>query len=93
MRIATFKDVLVRNLGQETVALSLGSGQYYVMNEVASRAWEALSSGRSVDDVARSLVGEFDVDVEALRQDLVEFISDLLDHGLAELVETESIDA
>lgn len=67
-------EVLSRVLDGEAVLLHLGSGMYFGMNEVASRAWEKIVEGTTLGDLKTALLGEFDVERDALASDLAKFI-------------------
>jgi len=81
------KEVLSRVLAGEAVLLHLGSGLYFGMNDVASRAWERIVEGATFGDVLSTLVTEFDVNEETARTDLESFVGALVDK---ELVRVES---
>lgn len=71
-------EVLSRILDGEAVILHLGSGTYFGMNEVGSRAWERLQSGTTFGALLSSLLSEFEVSEEELRRDLTVFVDDLV---------------
>jgi hypothetical protein len=54
----------------------------YVMNLVGSRIWELLRSPTSVDRIAETLAGEFEVSPERAVEDVAEFIASLDERGL-----------
>lgn len=58
----------------------------YVMNEVGSRIWELLKSPTSVDRIAETLAGEFEVSGERAAEDVAEFIASLDQRGLVQQV-------
>ena len=78
-------DVLFEQVKSETVLLQFSSGDYYGLNAVGSRIWELVADGVSVRQVLKSLVAEFEVGEERLRQDLTEFLRDLVGRGLIQV--------
>ena len=54
-------------------------------NEVATRVWELVEAPRSVHDVVRVIVDEYDVDASTCEDDVVRFLTKLRDEGLVEV--------
>lgn len=81
-RLACPPEVLSRILDGEAVLLHLGSGLYFGMNDVASRAWERIVQGVSFGDLLSTIVDEFDVDEARARADLEAFVAALVDKKL-----------
>lgn len=78
--------VLLRVVGGEAVLLDLASEEYFSLNEVGTRMWEAVSTNPSIDDALRALETEFDADPETLARDLERLVGELVDRGLVRLV-------
>lgn len=70
-------EVLSRVLDGEAVLLHLGSGTYFGMNEVATRAWEMIVAGTTFETLCESLEQEFEVEGVELESDLREFVDAL----------------
>jgi hypothetical protein len=75
-------DVLVRELGGETIILDLKTERYLGLDEVGTRMWGLLLASESVDSAYKSLLEEFDVEPNRLDGDLRQFIDKLVEHGL-----------
>jgi hypothetical protein len=75
-------EVLSRVLDGEAVLLHLGSGMYFGMNEVATRAWEEITKGATFGAVIATLLEEFDVAEADLRRDLERFVDALVEKKL-----------
>lgn len=75
-------EVLSRVLDGEAVLLHLGSGTYFGMNEVGSRAWELIQRQPTFGELLTTLLSEFDVEEAALAKDLAEFVGKLVDANL-----------
>jgi hypothetical protein len=82
IRVAIPETVLFRDLDDEAVLLATDSGKYFSLNEVGTRMWSLLRLHGDVEEVCRTLLAEFDVPEERLRQDVVQFIGTLADRGL-----------
>jgi hypothetical protein len=75
-------DVLFQEVGEETVILSIESGNYFGLNPVASRLWDLFQEGRSMKEVIATTLAEFEVSEECLRADLEKFLGQLQSRGL-----------
>ena len=75
---------MVRQVGEESVLLDLKTEQYLGLDDVSSRTWQILTSGGSIQSAYETLVAEYDVDPEQLRQDLEDFVQELIRLGLVQ---------
>ncbi len=78
-------EVLSRMLAGEAVLLHLGSGLYFGLNDVASRAWERIVEGATFGDLLHTLVAEFEVTEETARPDLESFVTALVEKNLVQV--------
>jgi hypothetical protein len=85
LKVSVSPDVMIRQVGGESVALDLKTERYLGLDETATRMWEVLTAAESVEAAYTVLAGEFDVDGEQLRRDLDDFIQELLQLGLIQL--------
>jgi hypothetical protein len=84
-RIAIPTDVLVSEVGDESVLLNLKSESYFGLDEMGTRMYKALTGSESVQAAYDSLLAEYEVEPEVLRRDLSGLIQKLLEHGLVEV--------
>jgi hypothetical protein len=77
-------DVLMRELGDESVLLHLGSETYFGLDEMGTQFWSELTTRSSLGEAFEALHERFEVDAEALRRDLLAFVDELASHGLIE---------
>ena len=82
--ISISPDVMVRKVGEESVLLDLKTERYLGLDEVSARFWDLLTSGGSIQSAYNTLLAEFEVDPDRLRQDLDDFIRELVQFGLVE---------
>jgi len=75
----------VRQIEGESVLLNLQSEQYFGLDEVGTRMWVALTSANSIQEAYETLLGEYEVDAEKLRQDLQGLLEKLVEKGLIEV--------
>lgn len=67
--------------GEEGLLLKLKTGDYFTVNEVGLKVWEA-ADGRTPEEIAFSLVRRFDVTPEAALKDVRAYCKDLKAAGL-----------
>ena len=84
-RISVPSDTLINILGGESVLLGLKSQQYFGLDEVGTRMWNVLTSSPSVEAAYETLLEEYEVEPETLRQDLYDLIGKLAEQGLVEV--------
>jgi hypothetical protein len=53
----------------------------YTLNETGARIWDLLDGRRSLAEVHAQMVAEFDIDSPQARQDLLELVQALREHG------------
>ena len=74
--------VLISKLQDESVILNLDSERYYGLDDVGTRFLSVLATSESIEAAYQTLVNEYNVDSEVLRQDLIELIENLSEQGL-----------
>lgn len=77
--------VVLAELPEGLVALSLKHGQYYALNEVGSRMYSLFKENGDLDAVVGALLQEYEVKEEELRRDLQTLIEDLVSADLLQL--------
>ena len=77
-RLSVPPDVLVSEVGDEIVLLSLETKHYYGLNEIGARMWLLLTEHGQVEPALRALLDEYDVSEEQLQRDMVKLIDDLV---------------
>jgi hypothetical protein len=86
--VAIPEKVLFQQLGDagdEVVLLNIESGGYYGLNEVGARIWCLIQEGRSIGEIIKALVKEYEVSEESLRADVRQFLDDLHSRELIEI--------
>lgn len=76
---------MFRAVGDQSVILNLRTELYLGADAVGTAMWNALIGSESIQAAYGTLLQEFDVAPEHLRQDLEDFIQQLLEQGLVEL--------
>ncbi|NBC02157.1 MAG: PqqD family peptide modification chaperone [Bacteroidetes bacterium] len=80
---------LVSSIEDELVMFDVNAGQYYGLNNVATAVWNHLETKKTVDELCQSLTGEFDISMDDCRNELLEFLPELEEKGLIEVVEKD----
>jgi hypothetical protein len=80
------KQVMARQVGDETVILDLASGTYFGLDPVGTRIWQLLAEGRTLAQVSEVILAEYDVLREEVEQDLDQLVKELSARKLIELV-------
>ncbi|SKA33349.1 Coenzyme PQQ synthesis protein D (PqqD) [Enhydrobacter aerosaccus] len=71
----------------EVAILSLEKAVYFGLQGAGVQIWEALEQPRSVDDLCRSVMSEFEVSPEQCRKDVVRLLAEMRKEGLVESVD------
>ena len=81
-RVTVPDEVLMSNLQDESVLLNLNSERYFGLDNVGTRMLSVLTNSDSIEVAYESLAKEYDVDRQALREDLIVLVENLLQQGL-----------
>lgn len=81
-RVKVPDDVLISNLQEESVILNLDSERYYGLDSVGTRILSVLTTSDSIEAAYETLVQEYEVDREELKQDLLELVENLIAQGI-----------
>lgn len=82
-RVRPASSVLVRELEGEAVLLNLDSESYYGLNGIGARMWSVVNTSDSVEAAYETLVAEYEVDADRLREDLKALVEEWIEHDLA----------
>jgi hypothetical protein len=74
--------VLARKAAGETVLLNIDNEQYYGLEGVGTRLWELVEAGTTFGETVSTLLGEYEVERDALVGDLSALVVDLQKNGL-----------
>ena len=84
-RVRVPSDILISEVGGESVLLNLKNERYFGLDDVATQMWKALVASDSIQAAYERLLAEYDVEANRLRQDLDDLIQKLLEQGLVEV--------
>ncbi|MDE3169519.1 MAG: PqqD family protein [Acidobacteriota bacterium] len=75
------------SLGDEAAILNLKNSVYYGLNPVGARVWNLVQQERTVAEIRKVLVDEYDVEARRCEQDLLDLLEKLREQGLIEVRE------
>ena len=78
-------DVVFREVAGESMILHLGSGIYFGLDDVGTRAWQLLAEHGSIDAVVPVMAAEFDADASTISADVTALVNELLRKRLLEI--------
>ena len=87
LTVSMSEQILFQKVDGGVVLLNAVNGEYYGLNEIGTRIWELLQEGQSAVSVMASLLQEYNVSEQQLRQDVVKFLGYLQSRGLVEVRE------
>ena len=88
-RVRRIHDVLDTEIDDQTVMMDIEQGSYFGLNKPATRIWAMLAEPIVIDELCDRLTEEFDVPREQCEQQVGEFLANLLDRGLLQVVTDE----
>ena len=68
---------LIAQVDGETVMFHPAAGSYYILGVVGTRVWDLLSQRSSVAEICATLRGEFAIDAETCRSEVLSFVNDM----------------
>lgn len=80
------ENLVTRSVGDEMIVLNLESGTFHSLNSVGAALYRRMRHGACVEALVEAVVGEFEVDAEQARLDIVEFLEGEVEAGLVEQV-------
>lgn len=81
------KDLLSSRMDEETVMMHPESGKYFSLNPVATRIWELLETPKTIDDLMKFLLDEFEAKPEVCENETKEFIRVLLEKEMLDVIQ------
>jgi|ERR1051325_3571978 hypothetical protein len=84
-RVRIPEEILISGLQDESVILNLRSERYFGLDEVGTRMMSVLNTSDSIQSAYETLLKEYEVEPEVLRQDLSSIVEQLMAQGLVEI--------
>lgn len=74
--------VFARTFDGEVVLLDLAKGEYFGLDEVGSRIWDAVVRGAVPADIAQEIAAVYEVDAARVLADTLRLVGELESRGL-----------
>jgi hypothetical protein len=87
-RVVVPSDVLMQEISGEAVLLHLATEHYFSLDEVGTSMWTVLVETATLQQAYDTLLEEYNVEAEQLREDFIAFIIQLSDNHLLEIHDT-----
>lgn len=78
-------DVIAAEADQDLIMVSVATGYYYGVSDVAREIWDAIASPRRVSDLVDDLTANYQIDSSSCEEQTLTFLVALLDEGLLQV--------
>ena len=85
-KVVFAESVFAQLVDDEMVLLDMESENYFGLDEVGTSIWNAMQENETLNEVFAVLLEQYDVGEEMLKNDLLNFVTKLVDNGLAKVV-------
>jgi hypothetical protein len=75
-------EVIAAEADQDLIMVSVATGFYYGVSDVAREIWEAIERPKRVSELVNDLVTTYNVDLSSCRHQTLSFLEALLEEGL-----------
>lgn len=76
-KVSKVEGLDVTDLNGEKVMMNIETGQYFVLNDVASRIWELIQEPIAVNEIIGNLLKEYAIDDKTCEAAVMSFLSKL----------------
>ena len=87
-KITFAETVFAQEVDGEMVLLDMDSENYFGLDEVGTAIWQAMQEKESLKEVFEVLLGQYEVEEDVLRKDLIGFVEKLKESGLVKVEES-----
>ena len=82
LNVTQSKDIIVSDMGEEKVILSIENGKYYNLGAMGGRIWELANEPIMVGNIINTLLDEYDIDRETCESQVFNFFAQLSEERL-----------
>jgi len=83
-------EIIAAEADQELIMVSLATGYYYGVSDVAREIWDAIGSPKKISDLVDDLTSKFEIDSRSCEEQTLSFLSALLDEGLLQVKDAQA---
>jgi Coenzyme PQQ synthesis protein D (PqqD) len=78
-------EVIAAEADQDLIMVSVTTGHYYGLSDVAREIWDAIERPKKVSDLIDDLTASYHVDSSSCKDQTLSFLEALLDEGLLQV--------
>ena len=78
-------EVIFSEADQDLIMVSIATGCYYGLSDVAREVWDAIESPKRVSDLVGGLTKSYNVNSSLCEEQTLSFLQTLLDEGLLQV--------
>ena len=78
-------EVIAAETDQDLIMVSVPTGHYYGVTEVAREIWDAIERPKRVSDLVHELTTSYQIDLTSCEDETLSFLETLLDEGLLQV--------
>jgi coenzyme PQQ synthesis protein D (PqqD) len=78
-------EVIAAEADQDLIMVSIATGHYYGLSDVARQIWEAIERPKRVSDLVDDLITSYHVDLSTCEDQTLSFLEALREEGLLEV--------
>jgi hypothetical protein len=78
-------DIIAAEADQDLVMVSIASGAYYGVSDIAREIWAAIEQPKKVSDLIDDLTASYNVDRSSCEEQTLSFLEDLLTEHLLQV--------
>ena len=78
-------EIIAAEADQDLIMVSIASGCYYGLSDVAREIWDAIEHPKRVSDLVGGLAASYDVNPSLCEEQTLSFLEALLDEGLLQV--------
>ena len=83
-------DVIAAEADQDLIMVSIATGYYYGVSDVAREIWDAIGSPKRISDLVDNLTANYEIDSSSCEEQTLSFLNALLDEGLLQVKDAPS---
>lgn len=78
--------VVGADVADDAILLDIDSGYFFQLNRTGAKIWAFVEEPQTLGALTDHMAASYKVDVETCRSDVTEFVADLIDRGVLEIV-------
>ena len=78
-------EIIAAEADQDLVMVSVATGYYYGLSDVAREIWDAIERPKKISDLVDDLIANYQIDSISCKEQTLSFLEALLDEGLLQV--------